>query len=95
MTIPLPILSCDDCALCCHTQHFPPFMSTELAALPPYLAAEVETLEEAASKGHTGPCPWLNASGRCRHYDLRPEVCRQFEMGGEDCREIRAAHKLP
>ena len=36
------------------------------------------------------PCLWLDeATGRCRHYDLRPDVCKEFDVGGEDCIESR------
>jgi Fe-S-cluster containining protein len=35
------------------------------------------------------PCFWLMPEGTCRHYEHRPEVCREFEVGGEDCLRIR------
>lgn len=39
-----------------------------------------------------GWCAALDrASMRCRIYDRRPWLCREFEMGGEDCRAERSA----
>lgn len=36
------------------------------------------------------PCIWLDAeTKRCRHYEHRPSVCREFPVGGDDCREAR------
>jgi Fe-S-cluster containining protein len=31
------------------------------------------------------PCYWLEPDGTCRHYEHRPEVCRDFEVGEESC----------
>ena len=92
--VELPILSCTGCGACCHLQSIPPYMPTELDAIPQHLADEVAA---AANHQRTGPCLWLNANNRCGHYEHRPEVCRQFELGGEDCQEVRKAFfaKLP
>jgi Fe-S-cluster containining protein len=31
-------------------------------------------------------CLWFDpVSRKCRHYEHRPPVCREFEVGGEDC----------
>ena len=89
----LPILSCSNCGICCHLQRVPPFMDTELSALPPALAAEVEA-EAEIGEADGGPCVWLNGAKQCSHYEHRPEVCRQFELGAEDCLEMRARHGL-
>jgi Fe-S-cluster containining protein len=40
------------------------------------------------------PCIWLEPDGTCRHYDHRPLVCRDFEVGGEDCLRFRSEHGL-
>ncbi len=33
-----------------------------------------------------GPCCWLDPTTRkCRWYEHRPEICRDFELGGESC----------
>lgn len=37
-----------------------------------------------------GPCCWLDPiTKRCLHYEHRPTICREFEMGGVDCRGWR------
>lgn len=36
------------------------------------------------------PCIWYDiAAKRCGHYEFRPQACREFEVGGEDCLRIR------
>jgi uncharacterized protein len=33
------------------------------------------------------PCIWHDgATGRCRHYEWRPDPCRDAPVGGESCR---------
>jgi Fe-S-cluster containining protein len=36
-------------------------------------------------------CVWLARDGTCKHYEYRPTVCRDFERGGKDCLDCRAA----
>jgi len=80
--------SCDGCGVCCHLQHRPPYMPTEMDMLPAKLQREVLAADEAS----TLPCIWLGADRRCGHYADRPEICRQFELGSEDCLEQRQRH---
>jgi Fe-S-cluster containining protein len=36
------------------------------------------------------PCIWYDEGARrCKHHEHRPQVCREFEVGGEDCPRIR------
>jgi Fe-S-cluster containining protein len=36
------------------------------------------------------PCTWFDPKTKqCRHYDLRPPICRDFEMGSRFCMEHR------
>jgi Fe-S-cluster containining protein len=63
-------------------------MPTELDVLPTAI------LKEAGEVEGCGPCSWL-VGGQCKHYQHRPEVCRQFELGGEECLEIRRHAGLP
>jgi Fe-S-cluster containining protein len=45
--------------------------------------------------GDDYPCLWLDReTGRCRHYEYRPEVCRDFEPGSEECRKFRSRFGL-
>jgi Fe-S-cluster containining protein len=38
-------------------------------------------------------CPNLARDGRCRIYASRPDVCRDFEAGGELCKKAREYRK--
>jgi Fe-S-cluster containining protein len=65
----------------------------------PELADEIEQAmarwEPAIVAGLAVPCCWYDpASRRCRHYDLRPEACQEFEPGEEDCLRFRAEHGI-
>ncbi|WP_147866462.1 YkgJ family cysteine cluster protein [Stieleria maiorica] len=40
-----------------------------------------------------GPCTWLDLqTKRCRHHQHRPQVCRDFPVGGVGCLQWRAAY---
>lgn len=75
----------------------PGMATAELDALRlshPDLARELEA--EWKRLGPSGvltldsPCIWYDAAtGRCRHYEVRPEVCREFEVGCPECLEYR------
>ena len=79
----------------------PPFLSDEWASVrltfPENLRDEVDGYRANALRGvqttHTAgedPCIWLDLKTRkCMHYDLRPVVCRSFEIGEKDCCEHR------
>lgn len=41
------------------------------------------------------PCYWLDEHGLCKHYELRPAVCRDFETGSTGCRTYRRRAGLP
>ena len=35
-------------------------------------------------------CIWFDPDTKgCSHYEHRPMICREFEVGGEDCLRIR------
>lgn len=93
-TLPLPVLDCEGCGVCCEEQGLPPrYTSPELLGfLPEELRAELAWhLEEERRVGRTRnerelPCLWYDAATRrCRHYELRPDACREFPVGGEGC----------
>lgn len=93
----LEVLDCTGCGACCTHMVSPPFLclddDEEFAALKtrrPDLAAElVADIERRIRDGDRtddAPCTWLDpGTMRCRHYEDRPEICREFEMGSEDC----------
>jgi Fe-S-cluster containining protein len=56
-----------------------------------YLAEDEHGLSVMA-KGDDGWCAALDPLRmRCSIYPLRPSICREFAMGGDDCRAERAA----
>lgn len=42
------------------------------------------------------PCLWLDAAARrCRWHAWRPDICREFEVGGKSCRAMRGVIAKP
>jgi Fe-S-cluster containining protein len=51
----------------------------------------VDRGEVADRSAHEVPCLWYDPEKKsCRHYEWRPIVCHEFEVGGEDCLRMRA-----
>ncbi|MDE0864365.1 MAG: YkgJ family cysteine cluster protein [Rubripirellula sp.] len=41
-----------------------------------------------------GPCVWYDPEQRqCKHHADRPQVCRDFAVGGQDCVDWRANYR--
>lgn len=60
----------------------------------PDLVAEILDRERrrraAGEPSHGSPCHWHDpTSARCLHYELRPRLCRAFEVGSVDCLDAR------
>lgn len=79
----------------------PPFVGAddpELELLPDDVRADYE--RGMADRDQAGwpddvPCFWLDLQTlRCRHYDHRPMICRDFDVGGEGCRVWRAEFNI-
>lgn len=94
--MPLPLIeSCDGCGACCEHVGYPPVLAIQ--GEPDWEAIIGAGLDEEVlraideRRGDRGlPCIWYDEqTHRCRHHDLRPSICREFEMGGEDCRRLR------
>jgi uncharacterized protein len=65
-----------------------------LQEMPEVVVAELRTYYEqrrAASDKSEGPCIWLDMeTRRCKHYEHRPDVCREaVELGDGYCFEWR------
>lgn len=90
--VPCP---CEDCGLCCMQMNVPPRDMD--AEFPPDLAAEVNGyLDSCRYADEDWPCLWLDrATGLCRNYEHRPDTCREYEVGGEPCLQLRREHGLP
>lgn len=89
----LPVIeSCEGCGQCCRNQPYPPFTypfdDGDDRAPEPHLSQIRESVL-AGARSDDAPCLWLGSDGKCMHYAIRPEICRDFEMGGEACRRIR------
>jgi Fe-S-cluster containining protein len=74
----------------------PPFDANELVKATDELLRELDAYARSPRYRDSHPCPWLDlASGKCRHYEVRPVVCRWFEPGGSACNEARRKAGLP
>jgi len=88
---------CMDCGACCGC--YPIFVSEEDAMKEPKIMAEgileknFLRTDRRAYRLHPLPflkaCPFLGEDKLCRIYQTRPEVCRKFEAGSEQCVEAR------
>jgi Fe-S-cluster containining protein len=71
-------------------------------SLPPEAEAELVGYlvplsdDSVTGRGAEGnPCLWFDPEARrCRFYEHRPEVCRDFEVGSEDCLGHRKARGI-
>lgn len=61
--------------------------------LPEQLKQEINEYVDNLTDIDIGqPCIWLDLETRqCRHYDYRPQMCRDFEIGNPHCERMRAA----
>jgi len=81
----LPVYNCIGCGACCTEVGRPPFDGNEADHLPEPLRREVRDCARLE-----GNCLWLNRSTMtCKHYNHRPKVCREFEIGGRECGAFR------
>ena len=97
-----PSQMCDNCGACCSRMCSPPFMpehlgGTELGKLPPNVRKDFEDGMKARAE-HDWidgvPCFWLTDELKCKHYQHRPEICREYEVGSESCRRQRDQFNL-
>jgi Fe-S-cluster containining protein len=90
------IESCDGCGACCMVIGAPPFLD-EIDLIPKDLQVLARAQKEAwvAAGEPEVPCPWLDlATRRCIHYEDRPNVCREYERGQEECLLARQARGI-
>jgi Fe-S-cluster containining protein len=99
----MPIYECDGCGACCRT--FPIFASeadsqrepriaTETRRLPDWLATEQWRYQLFPLPFHE-TCCFLDGENRCTIYAMRPDVCRRFGAGSDQCQEARRECGLP
>ena len=90
---------CEGCGLCCMNQPCPPFKIGPVFEVqertPPGYPEQNKAFVFSPRCRDGDPCIWLDRpSGLCLHYDDRPEICREFRVGCEDCNRMRAKAKL-
>lgn len=96
--------NCDNCGACCTGQEALPvgywlgvMVSDRMRRkLPPELLTELQTLRDQFDRdgwpANGEACVWYDAARkRCRHYEWRPDVCRDaIKPGDVACRRWRA-----
>jgi Fe-S-cluster containining protein len=86
---------CDHCGVCCLAFPLPPFDAHELVKAPDGLLRELDAYQQSARYRDSHPCFWLDlASGKCKHYDVRPVLCRWFQPGSAACHGLRRSAGL-
>jgi Fe-S-cluster containining protein len=95
--------SCSGCGLCCLGIGSPPIYYVTYPTLigphpfrppglPDHLVAEVDAAFYGMHRGQEPleRCIWHDpATGLCRNYEWRPQVCRDYELGGRECLATR------
>ena len=64
--------------------------------LPADLAAEIDDHFAGLFRGQEPQerCLWFDAESRaCRHYEYRPQICREYELAGPQCLLRRDAER--
>lgn len=82
------VVDCRGCGVCRLHLDTPPFHEYERPYVPPELLAEIDAIErhQVYPDEFGGPCLWFDREARRRkHYEERPDMCRDFQAGGDDC----------
>ena len=92
------ITDCEGCCACCLHMGYPAFVhdspgqadEAHWTSLPRALKKELlDYIAEYEAPGPgqlDGACFWLDQeTRRCKHHQHRPQVCRDFRIGGQDC----------
>lgn len=73
-------VTCDNCGACCRHIVQPRWTEGVRPGFPPRLMDELFHFDTCIRRSlpEDWPCCWLDlATMRCRHYEWRPEVCRE------------------
>lgn len=98
--------TCDGCGLCCEGIGSPVVLYTTRpgfetkhpfrpVGLPQELILQIDEHFMGLFRGQEPQerCLWFDAvARRCRHYEWRPQVCRDYELGGSACVALRREH---
>ncbi len=95
----LPVMNCVGCGACCTNMGHPLFWRAESGVasdphwfgLPQALQDELDCYINSLEDIDMGqPCFWFDAVTRqCKHYEHRPQICRDFEAGNYHCLRMR------
>ncbi len=81
-------IHCERCAACCCRLEV---LLLDDRGIPPHLTATDAWGARVMARCDDGWCAALDRDSlRCRIYSRRPRVCRELEMGGDDCIDVRA-----
>ena len=60
--------------------------------VPDEVKTELQDFIEDGGAEMGEPCFWYDAKNQsCKHHSCRPTICRDFEVGGQRCVNLRAA----
>ena len=80
-------IQCQHCAACCCRM---PVLVLGDPQVPERYVREDESGLAFMAQGDDGWCVALDRNTlRCTIYEWRPQICRDFAMGGLDCQDIR------
>ncbi len=81
-------IACHDCGACCCRM---PVLVLGDPRVPERYVEEDENGMTIMAQGDDGWCVALDRNTLlCTIYEWRPQICRDFEMGGLDCQDIRS-----
>ncbi len=95
--------SCDGCGVCCLVHGHQPVLYYVLKSQPAFAdvwvdRADVDRMDQVPNEARgdvmraniaSRRCCWLGDDMRCKWHEWRPECCRRFEVGCDECLEIR------
>ena len=88
---PDPAVTCDTCAAACCRLEVLCLTETDV---PKHFTTRDRWGGTTMARLEDGWCAALDRDTlRCRIYDRRPQVCRDFDMGGQECIQERAAFR--
>jgi Fe-S-cluster containining protein len=94
---------CDGCGACCRTFAIyvsqtdagrEPRIRDESLRLRPWLTSPERAYQLFPLPFHE-TCCFLGSDNRCTIYATRPDLCRHFEAGSDECQEARRRSGLP
>lgn len=91
VSVPDPSVSCSNCEACCCRLEV---MLISETGVPERFIEEDEWGGLTMARLEDGWCAALDRTTMsCSIYEKRPFICREFEMGGYECIEERAANE--